>query len=287
MLRALADFAERMQRGGVGLFYYSGHAVQVSGLNHLVPIDAELPTDKYVASDTVDLRHVLNRMDGAENQLNIVILDACRNNLTALLHTEVLQGDPGSSTDVPEAVLGQPVVVLEVGQIDVGVAADEIADPRLASWSDDAGRRPETEPILLSDLDYLSQGGRLREPGSHPTAIATLRSSGDSNLGWTDLDVPPAQLERHRRRSEGNLGPFEHTPVLLGGRRHTGEGLFTALQTRCDVPCDDSLKLVPEVWQRPRLSGDVVFQTLRGQPLAFLEYDRPNGHSTSRHDDRE
>ena len=80
MLRAVADFSTRMQRGGIGLFYYSGHAIQVAGKNYLVPVDAELPSDAYVGSDTIELGQVLVRMDGAENQLNVVILDACRNN---------------------------------------------------------------------------------------------------------------------------------------------------------------------------------------------------------------
>ena len=80
MLRAIADFARRMSKGGVALFYYSGHALQVSGKNYLIPIDGDLPAEDYVDSDTVELRAVLDKMDRSDNRLNIVVLDACRNN---------------------------------------------------------------------------------------------------------------------------------------------------------------------------------------------------------------
>ena len=78
--RAIADFGERIAGGGVGLFYYSGHGLQVNGRNYLVPVDAELKSERYVAAETVDVDSVLAQMQEAQTRVNIVILDACRNN---------------------------------------------------------------------------------------------------------------------------------------------------------------------------------------------------------------
>jgi uncharacterized caspase-like protein len=80
MLRAMADFGRSLRDGGVGLFYYAGHAVQMGGSNYLIPLGANVDNEDYVPIETVDLNDVLARMGGADNRLNIVILDACRNN---------------------------------------------------------------------------------------------------------------------------------------------------------------------------------------------------------------
>jgi hypothetical protein len=80
MLRAMVNFGRALRDGGVGLFYYAGHAIQVDGNNYLIPIGANVDNEDYVPIETVDVNQVLQRMGGADNRLNIVILDACRNN---------------------------------------------------------------------------------------------------------------------------------------------------------------------------------------------------------------
>lgn len=66
--------------GGVGLFYYAGHGLQVGGENFLVPVDADIPEEDEVAYSAVSINLVLSKMQTAKNDLNIIILDACRNN---------------------------------------------------------------------------------------------------------------------------------------------------------------------------------------------------------------
>jgi formylglycine-generating enzyme required for sulfatase activity len=80
MRRAVAGFGERMAEGGVGLFYYSGHGLQVGGRNFLVPIAARLTSERYITAETLEVDAVLKEMDAARNRLNVVILDACRDN---------------------------------------------------------------------------------------------------------------------------------------------------------------------------------------------------------------
>lgn len=80
MREAVRRFAEKIKDGGVGLFYYSGHGVQVDGENYMVPIDAVLEEKGDVGSRCVRVSSVLDFMEASRNRLNIVILDACRNN---------------------------------------------------------------------------------------------------------------------------------------------------------------------------------------------------------------
>jgi len=77
----ISDFARRLkERGGVGLFYYSGHGVQVAGENYLIPVDAAIHSEADVKFEAVDAGQVLSNMKQAGNGLNIVVLDACRDN---------------------------------------------------------------------------------------------------------------------------------------------------------------------------------------------------------------
>jgi uncharacterized caspase-like protein len=80
MEEAIRDFGVKLKRGGVGLFYYAGHGVQVQGVNYLVPVGARLASESDAKYECVDAGRVLGKMEDAGNELNIVILDACRNN---------------------------------------------------------------------------------------------------------------------------------------------------------------------------------------------------------------
>ncbi|MGV8059734.1 MAG: caspase family protein [Smithellaceae bacterium] len=77
---ALVDFGDRLKRGGVGLFFYAGHGLQVGGANYLVPIGARINRESDIKYETLDAGKILDEMAAANNGLNIVILDACRDN---------------------------------------------------------------------------------------------------------------------------------------------------------------------------------------------------------------
>ena len=80
METAVIEFGERLTRGGVGFFYYAGHGLQVRGHNYLVPVDAEIESEAMTRVAAVDVDLLLEQMAEAKNRVNIVILDACRNN---------------------------------------------------------------------------------------------------------------------------------------------------------------------------------------------------------------
>jgi hypothetical protein len=77
---AVQNFGRQVQGADVALFYYAGHGVQVSGANYLVPITANPTREADVDFQMVDVNLVLRQMQGSGTRLNMVILDACRNN---------------------------------------------------------------------------------------------------------------------------------------------------------------------------------------------------------------
>src|SRR3954468_2917740 len=83
MKRAFQDFGDKLTAAGpeaTGLFFYAGHGVQVQGTNYLVPIGADISKEADVNIESVSADKVIDQMDFAGSRVNIVILDACRNN---------------------------------------------------------------------------------------------------------------------------------------------------------------------------------------------------------------
>ena len=83
MKQAIDEFGESLHNAGknpVGLFYYSGHGMQVKGRNYMIPVAAKIRTERQVEYEAVDVSRALAAMEDAGNTLNIVILDACRDN---------------------------------------------------------------------------------------------------------------------------------------------------------------------------------------------------------------
>lgn len=80
MRRSLRAFRRELSRGGVGLFYYAGHGVQYRGRNYLLPIGADIEYEADIEDEGLDAQFVLSHMEEAGTRVNIVVLDACRNN---------------------------------------------------------------------------------------------------------------------------------------------------------------------------------------------------------------
>jgi WD40 repeat protein len=80
MKQAIDEFGRKIKNGGIGMFYYAGHGMQVNGRNYLIPVKANIQSEQDVEYESVDVGRVLAKMESANNRLNIVMLDACRNN---------------------------------------------------------------------------------------------------------------------------------------------------------------------------------------------------------------
>jgi uncharacterized caspase-like protein len=77
---AIIEFGEKLTEGATGLFFYAGHGMQVQGRNYIIPTDAKLTSEQRIKLEAVDVEAVLDQMQGARSKVNVVILDACRNN---------------------------------------------------------------------------------------------------------------------------------------------------------------------------------------------------------------
>ena len=80
MNKAVESFGKKLRSGGVGMFYYAGHGMQVGGANYLIPVDAQIEDENEVRFKAVDAGLVLAKMEQAKSDVNLVVLDACRDN---------------------------------------------------------------------------------------------------------------------------------------------------------------------------------------------------------------
>ncbi|MEP2772857.1 MAG: caspase family protein [Fulvivirga sp.] len=81
MKNAVYAFGDAIRDVDVTIFYYAGHGLEIEGVNYLIPVDAHLNSVLDVKQKAVPLTGILRTMNYAnENGLNMIILDACRNN---------------------------------------------------------------------------------------------------------------------------------------------------------------------------------------------------------------
>jgi hypothetical protein len=78
--KSLTAFTSKLRLDDVALFYFSGHGVQVNGKNYLVPIDFAAESEDEVEDKAYSLERIQERMEARQTQLNVLILDACRDN---------------------------------------------------------------------------------------------------------------------------------------------------------------------------------------------------------------
>ena len=78
--RTLARFQDQLAKADVGLVFYAGHGIQLDGKNYLVPSDARIEVEEDLRFEAIQASEFLETMANAGTPLNIVIIDACRDN---------------------------------------------------------------------------------------------------------------------------------------------------------------------------------------------------------------
>lgn len=151
----------RLKGGGTGLFFFAGHGLQVAGRNYLVPVDARLQAEQDVKYRCMDAGLVLGRMENAGNALNIVILDACRNNPYARSWRSANEGL--AKMDAPKGSL-----------VAYATAPDSVA-------ADGSGKNGIYTGQLLKNL--RTPGIGIEELFKR-VRIGVLKESGDKQVPW-------------------------------------------------------------------------------------------------------
>jgi uncharacterized caspase-like protein len=82
MERAIGQLKNRLgaSKNTYGFLFYAGHGVQSGADNFLIPVDANIPSENYLRTRTLSVQTMLDELNDAGNELNVVVLDSCRDN---------------------------------------------------------------------------------------------------------------------------------------------------------------------------------------------------------------
>ena len=80
MTRAIRQFGDKLLNADVGLVYFSGHGIEAKGRNYLIPVNATMLREDEIAFQSIDANLILEKMNTANKSVNILIIDACRDN---------------------------------------------------------------------------------------------------------------------------------------------------------------------------------------------------------------
>lgn len=78
--KAITDYTGQLVKGGVAVIYYAGHGIQERGENYLIPTDAVLSQAADIEDEALPLNYMMRLLEEARSGLNVVFLDACRDN---------------------------------------------------------------------------------------------------------------------------------------------------------------------------------------------------------------
>jgi hypothetical protein len=78
--KVLREFRTQLHPGAIALFFYAGHGLQLKGVNYLPAVDAEIESEEDIPLQSLDMNKVFDVMAESQSRLNLVFLDACRNN---------------------------------------------------------------------------------------------------------------------------------------------------------------------------------------------------------------
>lgn len=166
---AVEDFAKYLRKGGVGLFFFAGHGVQLRDQNYLVPVDISFNSESDILYKSVSAEYVLSRMAEAGNRVNIVILDACRDNPLAASR-------PGA---------GKGLGAMSVGRSEMGTFIAYATSPGSTAADGDGRNGIYTKNLLAAlnapDSDIDKVFGRVRS--------GVVGETGGRQVPWTSSSV--------------------------------------------------------------------------------------------------
>ena len=92
MVNGINLFAKKLSRSEIGIFYFAGHGIQIDNINYLIPVNSKVESESDVEFEGINAGRILGKMKEAGNRLNIVVLDACRNNPFARSFRSLVKG---------------------------------------------------------------------------------------------------------------------------------------------------------------------------------------------------
>ena len=204
MRKALKAFKSKVKmQGGIAFFHYGGHAVQVNGINYLIPLGAELEDEQDAAYNCLNIDDLMDSMQGDSN---VIVLDSCRNNpFSNASHR-------GGATRGLAAVKHKPTNSIIVYSAEAGsTAQDGVFTPTLTKYITEKNIAFSDILITVRQEVHIKTGG-LQEPGEYRKLTKPIYIAGIDNTAPTpspsasDLALARPQAKPPAPQGNGQVG---------------------------------------------------------------------------------
>ena len=252
---ALREFGKQLTGADVALLYYAGHGVETHGLNLLVPVDAHPTNEGDVFEQTILLSGILDQMEKSGTRINLLLLDACRDN-------------PFRDSGVRSATGG-----LAQMQAPPGTLISFATQPRSVSLDGDDGHSPYTAALAATmqrpgfglfktfnevglAVEKTTRGAQLPWVSSSPIA-GSFYFAGKPASPAPDSPTPAATVQQVRLSPAGGASrrdlvtdcdrlagmPYDtgHVPDLPGVELDKIDGATAG------AACNDAIARYPDV----------------------------------------
>ena len=191
MLNHLSRFSTASRQADVGLFFFGGHGIQFNNRNYLIPVGCTVADQTDVEFEGLDAGRVISKMESAGSRLNIVILDACRNNPFHRSFRSSAQGL--ARMDAPKGTI-----------IAYATSPGSVA-------SDDTGRNGTFTRHLLSA--FTVPGLNIQDVFNQ-AGMGVMEETGDKQIPWVSNTPIPRYFLAGRSGGGDKIGPEPSPPVI-------------------------------------------------------------------------
>jgi uncharacterized protein YgiM (DUF1202 family) len=264
--RSLAEFEGKAANAEVALVFYAGHGIQANGENYLIPSNAEIEVEEDLELESIPASLFLQKMKNAGANLNIVILDACRDNPLLKRSRSAARGL--AVTPMPVGISGTAIVF-------------SAAPGQVAHDGPEGGHGVFTGALL----QVLDRSGLKLEDVFKQTAIKVLAATSGMQKPWMNSSLtgdfyfrPAAQAKR-----EKSVSVMDQIMYVSGdGKLNVRAGPDSASSKLAELDRGTSLIVTGDVagneWYRVRLANGIVGfawnKRLSYQRIQIEEIDR-------------
>ncbi len=205
MEAAIAKMRDALKgKNGIGMLYYAGHGLQLDWRNYMVPVDAKPTQASEVVAQSVDVGSVIDAFKSAGNRMNIVVLDACRDNpfvggvaAKGLAPMDATSGTflayataPGNVAEDGDAAGGNGLYtryLLQELNKPVARIEDVFKRVRLNVRQQSQGRQIPWESTSLEE-DFFFNDGRVVQPVK-PSEAELVSTFAAEKLDWAKISA--------------------------------------------------------------------------------------------------
>lgn len=204
----LREFRSKLEPGAIALVFYAGHGLQIKGENYFPTVDADIDSEEDVHNQSLAMKQIMDVLDESKSRLNLVFLDACRNNPYARSFRSAERGlarvSAPSGTLISYATKPGSVAADGVGrnglytskliaQMDSNDQIEQalkrvVTEVKVAS---NGKQEPWMEGSIEGDFCFggCDQGERLPLPVPTPTSLDTETEAWNITKETSDIEV--------------------------------------------------------------------------------------------------